>query len=194
MKNLKHYHELSESASNGGKHGYLLFLKGYERDSSTFMYYAGVCDNFYTFAQAVMEYFGAEPGDEGMELENMKDIDDVAEFVNDVNEFREFEYCFWSGLTPRRQEDEYTDIPLDNSYITCGELERLFTNSKEVMLKDPNGNQEDLTYIAKSIEVVPDALNVYIDEPRFEKIIDLTSWDDKKKNAMRSYSKTKGML
>ena len=192
MKNLKPYEAIFESQSSSQSQGFIVLIKASGSDVHMFQYYVGICDTFYDFAQYILEDVGYLPDD--FELEEIKDIEEVMDRVMNTMEPREFEYCMWQGLTPKADAHAYTTLTLDNPYETVRELDVLFSNVKDVMLKYPNGNEDDLTYIARSVESRPEALGLYADEPRFEKILNLANMDPKKKKAMMTLIKTKGMI
>lgn len=192
MKNLKSYNQILESDSTHKSQGFIVLIKASGKDVHMFQYYAGICDTFYKFAQSILEDVGHYP--DYLELEEIKDIEEVMDRVVDTMEPGEFEYCMWQGLTPVADTEVYTTLTLDNPYETVRELDNLFTNAKEIMLKHPNGNGEDLTYIARSIEAQPEAITIYAEEPRFEKILNMAKMDPKKKKAMMTMAKTKGLI
>jgi hypothetical protein len=193
MKNLKPYEAVFESQSSSQSQGFIVLIKASGRDFHMFGYYVGICDTFYDFAQYILEDVGYRIKD-WIELEEIKDIEEVMDRVMNTMEPQEFEYCMWQGLTPKADAHAYTTLALDNPYETVRELDTLFSNVKDVMLKYPNGNEDDLTYIARSVESRPEALDLYVDQPRFEKILNLTNMDPKMKKAMVSLAKTKGMI
>jgi hypothetical protein len=190
MKNLKPY-TIYESQSSQSL-GFVIFIEASGRDAHMYQYYVGICDTFYEFAQYILEDIGYYPDD--FELDDIKDVDEVMNRCMDTIEPKVFNYCMWQGLTPKADAHVYTTLTLDNPYETVRELDDLFTNAKDVMLKHPDGNGENLTYLARSIEANPEALKLYIDEPRLEKILDLTQFDPKEKKAMLTLSKTKGLI
>jgi hypothetical protein len=196
MIHIQPYEILNESYSSKGKQGYVVLIKAHNRDTYWFYYCVGVADDFYEFAQGIMESHYAYPDDNDiLDLKNRADISDTMETVSDAMEVREYEYCFWHGLIPRNsKQDIYEELSLDNIYQATDRLDELFTNAKDVMLKYPSGNEDDLTYIARSVESRPEALGLYADEPRFEKILNLANMNPKKKKAMMTLIKTKGMI
>ncbi len=193
MINLKPYEHISEAATTHKSQGFIVLIKASGNDDIyTFQYYVGICGTFYEFAQYILEDVGYLPDD--FELVDVKDIDETMNKYLDTIEPKVFEYCMWQGLTPKADAHVYTTLTLDNPYETVRELDSLFTNAKDVMLKHPNGNDEDLTYIARSIEFEPEALDLYSEEPRFEKILDMIQIEPRKKQAMLTLAKTKGMI
>jgi hypothetical protein len=189
MINLKPYEHISEAATTHKSQGFIALIKASGSDGHIFQYYVGICDTFYDFAQYILEDFL-----DNFELEEIKDIEEVMDRVMNTIELREFEYCMWQGLTSKADAHAYTTLTLDNPYETVRELDILFSNAKDVMLKYPNGNEDDLTYIARSVESRPEALGLYAEEPRFEKILDMIQMEPRKKQAMLTLAKTKGMI
>lgn len=193
MINIKQYEQLTEAKSSQTKQGYVTLIKAHNRETYYFYYYVGVADSFYEFSQAIIESLSGFPPDDE-DFENVGDISDLMDTVSEYIEPRDYEYCFWHGLVPRGSQDVYEELTLDNVYQATQRLDELFTNAKDVMLQHPFGNDDDLTYIARSIEIRPEAIQLYVDEPRFEKILNLTNFDSKKKNALMTMAKTKGMI
>jgi hypothetical protein len=193
MRNIKKYSELSESASQTTKQGYVALIKAHNSDTYWFYYCVGVADDFYEFAQATVESFSGFPPDDE-DFENVSDMSNLMDTVSEYIEPRDYEYCFWHGLVPRGSQNVYEELTLDNVYQATERLNELFTNAKDVMLQHPFGNDDDLTYIARSIEVRPEAIKLYVAQPRFEKILNLTQMDSKKKRALITMAKTKGMI
>lgn len=193
MINIKQYEQITEAKSSQTKQGYVALIKAHNKETYYFYYYVGVADSFYEFAQAIVESLSGFPPD-GDDFENVGDISDLMDTVYEYIEPRDSEYCFWHGLIPRNSQDVYEELLLDNVYLASQRLDELFTNAKDVMIQHPFGNDEDLTYIARSIEARPGAIKLYVDQPRFEKILSLTQMDPKKKSALITMAKTKGMI
>jgi hypothetical protein len=193
MINIKQYEQLTEAKSSQAKQGYVTLIKAHNKETYYFYYYVGVADSFYEYAQAIVESLSGFPPD----AEDFEDVGDVSDLMDTVSEYiepQDYDYCFWHGLVPRSSQDVYEELTLDNVYQATQRLDELFTNAKDVMLQHPFGNDEDLVYIARSIETRPEAIKLYVDEPRFEKILNLTNFDSKKKSALITMAKTKGMI
>lgn len=72
-----------------------------------------------------------------------------------------------------------------------------FQNAREVIEKNTDGNPQSLGYLARSLESNPNLIQYYehgSSTDDLDDILQLTSWDDKKKRAFITISKTKGLI
>lgn len=196
MRNLKPFGELHEAEGDKEKQGFVLVLKTWDRkDCSTYMI-VGVDETFKRFAMNFFEdntgMIASEYEDENPEF--VKNIDTLMEAYSSTIDENNFEYQFWSGITPKPMKNwEYDAQDLMNPAKCSVLLDKYFTDAKLIMTKYPQGNEEDMTYVAKSIDNDPSLLELYDDKEQ-EAIIKMLNWDQRKKEAMLKYMRIKGQL
>ena len=87
----------------------------------------------------------------------------------------------------------YSAIEASNPFKTVDKLKMYFKNVESVLDANPTGNHESIGYLARSLENNLSLAQVYGKE-ELEKIIALTSWDEKQKKAFFTMNKVKGMI
>jgi hypothetical protein len=199
MKNLTPYeeHSLNENADSGPM-GFVISVNASGRDVDFHYTIAGVYDTFYEFAQAVNEDIGFGGYDEEDDETEFKDLPDLMDVImNNMDGVEEFEYDFWHGFKIKPGAKGYNSKSNSNCYKVAQMLEKLFVNPKEIMLADKGtiNNENDLTYLARSIEKDPDKLSMYDDdETMYTGIIKSLNWDKKKLDALMRVNRIKNQL
>lgn len=197
MKNLKPFGRLNEAEGTKSQ-GFVLNIKTWDRMECTVYMIVGVADTFQDFAEhffedntgiIASEYVEDDPGfAKNIEtlMENYKAT--LGDYDSNI------EYTFWSGITPKAIEGgAYDSQDLMNPARCSVLLDKYFTDAKVIMTKFPQGNEEDMTYVAKSINNDPSLLELYDDKEQ-EAIIKMLNWDQKKKDAMLKYMRIKDQL
>lgn len=193
MIHLKKYGEVFESDQSDDLQGFILQLTGFSEFDDISVFHIGCSANFYEFSKGILEYYGVYPDDDMMDdYSNFSNIGALLQKLADFTKSESDGFTFWHGLKPRVNEELATDISsYENPYITVKELERIFTNSEEIMTKYPSGNVDDLTYLAKSLESNPELASAYSNNiSLLTKILTFSSMSDKEKNAILALAKS----
>jgi len=205
MKNL-HSYPLREAEQPGkdNRVPFLALVQTYDAPIFYGYWIVGIFPTFHQFASALLEdYYNPGYlvyGDDDAELSHFRD---VKQRLCDENNENKNSLIFWSDdlkLTSNAlslRDDTYTSINIENPFKSSERLNFYFQNVREVIEKNPNGNPDSLGYLARSLESNPDLIKYYeqgssVDD--LDDILQLTSWDDKKKRAFTIISKTKGMI
>lgn len=153
----------------------------------------GSAYTFQEFAFQVLEdLHGMEPEDIS---DTIKDIEDVDDEVYNSAEPSSYESMFWHGLEPVTNEAFYDSISLTNPVMASQLLRKYFSNSDVIMTRDRNGNNNDNTYIIKSIKNSPELLFRYEnDGARYNDIISNLGFTEDQIRSPKSYSQIKNQL
>ena len=196
MRNLKQFGELHEAEVEKTKQGFVLVLKTWGRlECMTYMI-VGVTETFQQFAEHFFEDNTGMIASEYMENDPGfgKNIETLMKAYSEAIDESNFEYQFWSGITPKPVKNWVYDAQDLMNPARCSVLlDKYFTDAKLVMTKFFQGNEEDMTYVAKSIDNDPSLLELYDDKEQ-EAIIKMLNWDERKKNAMLKYMRIKDQL
>lgn len=198
MKHIKLYEDETSGSSKSQPTAFVLSIQMSGKDLSMCSTICGIYDTFYEFAEAVLEDFHPhfDEMDEEDQAECISDINAVMDAIYNIQEPDELEWEFWHGFTPRSGASGYSSSGNLNPFEATRMLETVLVNPEAIMLKrgDANG-VNDLTYIARSIEAKPEYLSLYIeDQKKMMEILKVINWDEKKKNAMMTYIKNKGLI
>lgn len=155
-----------------------------------------VVGSAYTFQEfafkALEDLHGMEPEDIS---DSIKDIEDVDDEVYNFSEPSSYESMFWHGLEPVTNEEFYDSISLTNPVMASQLLRKYFSNSDVIMTRDRNGNNNDNTYIIKSIKNSPELLFRYEnDGARYNDIISNLGFTDDQIRSLKRYSQIKNQL
>jgi hypothetical protein len=198
MKHIKLYEEKIPESSKPSPMAFVLSIRMSGRDLLMSSTICGIYDTFYEFAEAVLEDFHPhfDDMDEEDRSEHIRDIDAVIDAIIEISEPDDIDWDFWHGFTPRPGISGYASSSNINPFEATRMLEKMLVNPEGIMLKRINTNStENLTYIAKSIEIKPDYLSLYHDDEKtMMEILKVINWDQKKKNAMMTYIKTRSLL
>lgn len=153
----------------------------------------GSAYTFQEFAFQVLEdLHGMEPEDIS---DSIKDIEDVDDEVYNTAEPSSYESMFWHGLEPVSNEAFYDSISLTNPVMASQLLRKYFSNADVIMARDRNGNNNDNTYIIKSIKNSPELLFRYEnDGARYNDIISNLGFTEDQIRSLKSYSQIKNQL
>jgi hypothetical protein len=153
----------------------------------------GSAYTFQEFAFQVLEdLHGMEPEDIS---DAIKDIEDVDDEVYNTAEPSSYESMFWHGLEPVSNEAFYDSISLTNPVMASQLLRKYFSNADVIMSRDRNGNNNDNTYIIKSIKNSPELLFRYEnDGARYNDIISNLGFTEDQIRSLKSYSQIKNQL
>ena len=196
MNNLTPYekYQLNES-SEYGPMGFVLSFTAGSRDMAMSYTIAGIYNTFYDFAQAVNEDMG-----DGYDSEDGKDFTDVIALMDHVFEMqdvREGDYSFHHGFKIKSGAVEgYHSQSNANCYDVVDMLEKLFVTPRKIMKSTSDNlyNENDITYISRSVERDPDKLSMYEEDKEYASIIKNTNWDQKRKNSLISFNTIKNHL
>lgn len=153
----------------------------------------GSAYTFQEFAFQVLEdLHGMEPEDIS---DSIKDIEDVDDEVYNTAEPSSYESIFWHGLEPVTNEAFYDSISLTNPVMASQLLRKYFSNADVIMARDRNGNNNDNTYIIKSIKNSPELLFRYEnDGARYNDIISNLGFTEDQIRSLKNYSQIKNQL
>jgi hypothetical protein len=158
--------------------------------------FAGIYNTFYDFAQAVNEDMG-----DGYDSEDGEDFTDVIALMDHVFEMqdvREGDYSFHHGFKIKSGAVEgYHSQSNSNCYDVVDMLEKLFVTPRKIMTSNSKNlyNENDMTYIARSVERDPARLSLYDgDDEQYASIIKHTNWDQKRKDSLIKINTIKNHL
>jgi hypothetical protein len=129
------------------------------------------------------------------ESEQVSTLSKLTDFIN-LQTFAEREIVMWSdGLElVNPQKEVYSVASANDPFWLVNRLENYFTNSREIIGKEKEkGNSESIGYLAKSLENRPNYISDYSQE-ELDKILPLTSWDEKQTKAYLGMAKSKGLI
>ena len=198
MNNLTPYekYQLNESSDNGPM-GFVLSFTAGGRDLAMSYTVAGSYDTFYDFAQAVNEDLGYGYDDDNEQME-FNDVIALMDRLFEAMEVREGDYSFRHGFKIKSGAVEgYHSQSNANCYDVVDMLEKLFVTPRKIMKSTSKNsyNENDMTYIARSVEKDPDKLSLYDgDDEQYNKIISLLNWDKKKLDAILKVNRIKNQF
>lgn len=176
--------------------GFVLSFTAGSRDVAMSYTIAGIYNTFYDFAQAVNEDMG-----DGYSGEDGKDFTDVIALMDHVFEMqdvREGDYNFRHGFKIKSGAVEgYHSQSNANCYDVVDMLEKLFVTPRKIMKSTSDNlyNENDITYISRSVERDPDKLSLYNDDDeQYVSIIKNTNWEQKMKNGLIKINSIKNQL
>jgi hypothetical protein len=197
MKNLKPYtNYLNESESQPKMIPFLMQINTSDLGVYTYWVVASY-PTFHEFGKDLLEDYGIylDSKDYEDEILNMRDLAQKLDSNLGRNATREV--IFWSdGLefnSDFSNKKIYSAIEASNPFKTVDKLKMYFKNVESVLDANPTGNHESIGYLARSLENNLGLAQVY-DKEELEKIIALTSWDEKQKKAFFTMNKVKGMI
>jgi hypothetical protein len=198
MNNLTPYekYQLNESSEYGPMGFVLSFTVGSSEMAMSYTV-AGIYDTFYDFAQAVNEDlgYGYDADNEQMEF---NDVISLMDRLFEAMEVREGDYSFHHGFKIKSGAVEgYHSQSNSNCYDVVDMLEKLFVTPRKIIASKSKNlyNENDMTYIARSVERDPDKLSLYDgDDEQYNKILKLLNWDKKKLDAIIRVNRIKNQF
>jgi hypothetical protein len=167
MKHLKSYSKLYESQKEPKMQGFLIY-------NSKGWFTAGVYATFDEFAKTLVDRFSFS-----IDAEFFPDSDFLDDKIDELDqyEYNDVDFYIWTGLKPRGGEEILAEYDARDIFKTAEQLEKLFTNAKELITAHPNGTPPDpfdLECAARSIENDPSQLEQYYeayDSETFDKVL-----------------------
>jgi hypothetical protein len=154
MKYINKFNQINESNSTMPLIGFVFYFDGH--------FHIGSYPTFHEFAQEVVGY-SSESEDDRIYLDpNYLYQDLVASYDDSEQTAIIFEgMVLWTCVKPRPTNKFYHVVSSQNPFIMGETLLKYFYDIKEIMLKYPQGNQEDPRYLSLSIENDPDLIDRY---------------------------------
>lgn len=154
----------------------------------------GAAPSFQEMAVKVLDVSGQTVKLEDISQE-VSTMSKLIEYIN-LQTYAERELIMWSdGLElVDPQKENYSVASANEPFWTVDRLEKYFTNPRKVLTSGKDkGNPESLGYLAKSLENRPNYISDYTQE-ELDKILPLTSWDEKQTKAYLGLAKSKGLI
>ena len=205
MKNLQSYPlKEAEQLEKGSRIPFLALVNTYDAPIFYSYWIIGIFPTFHQFASALLgDYHHPGYPVYGEDDAELSHYWSVKERLCDPDAETKHSLVFWSDglkLTSNAlnlREDTYTSINMENPYKSSERMNFYFQNAREVIEKNTDGNPQSLGYLARSLESNPNLIQYYehgSSTDDLDDILQLTSWDDKKKRAFITISKTKGLI
>ena len=190
MRHLKAYESLNES---GGQKliPFLLDLVTYDTEGVWKYYICGAFPTFTDFAHEVADDYALDFQSFG---KVPKTIFELIDSIDNNLQRGGVQWSFWSdGLVLAEQKEIYRIISNDNPYRVAKGLNLVFRNAESIMNEFGTGNPDSLGYLAQSVENNPESLGDYSPNMQ-DKILKLTSWDQKKIDALVRLNRISGQF
>jgi hypothetical protein len=163
---------LNENQS--GLMGMVIHLSAYGDESFFDTYNMCVVRDFWSAARYVIEedMGDMEPDEIESAIDSMLspgDLETVFEnYISESwNSYDSVNVSIWTGLTPRSQTETHESIYSPNPYRVTSEIDKVFSNAREIMLKNDAGAAFFTDVIVQSIKANPAKIaNYYKDNPK----------------------------
>lgn len=201
MNNIKPYNEykINEADSSEDLLGVVAHLKIYGGDQFYYTYYMCVAPTFWDVAEGIIR----EDFDDEVEPENVSGLLDIHGLTDMLWDnylsdgmVEDIELTVWSGLTPRTKTPAFESLYSMNPYDIVGAIDSMFTNGKEVMLKNHGGDRDSMDLIVSSVKNDMSKISVYAEKDieMARKIANKAGIPDDKFNSIIKYSNIKKQI